>query len=148
MFARGPARTAYLRVIVPVGLTFVLFILSVFLFFVPSMEKQLMAQKREMIRMLTDSTWSLLSEYKDRADKGELTLKEAQSRVISRIRELRYGPEGKDYFWINDMSPRMVMHPHRPDLEGKDVSDYADPNGKRLFVEFVKTVKNNDAGFV
>jgi signal transduction histidine kinase len=40
------------------------------------------------------------------------------------------------------------MHPYRPDLEGKDISGFTDPNGKRLFVEFVKVVKANSAGYV
>jgi signal transduction histidine kinase len=54
----------------------------------------------------------------------------------------------KDYFWINDMFPRIIMHPYRPDLEGNDISHYADPNGKLLFVEFVETVKSQGEGYV
>ncbi len=148
MFARGPVRSASLRIIIPVGLTVVLFVLSVFFLFIPSIEKQMMNQKREMIRRLTDSAWSLLSIYNNRLKEGELSLKEAQSRAIQQLRGMRYGPEGKDYFWINDMMPQMVMHPHRPDLEGKDLTDYTDPKGKRLFVEFVKIVQEHGAGYV
>ena len=55
---------------------------------------------------------------------------------MNRIRKLRYGPEGKDYFWIIDMHPRGIMHPYLPDLEGVDLSDYQDSNGTRPFVEF------------
>ena len=130
------------------GLTFIMFFLSVFLFFVPFMEEQLMGQKRRLIRDLTDNAWSLLAQYEAEVQNSGLSLKEAQKRAVNRIRKLRYGPEGKDYFWINDMHPKMVMHPYRTDLEGQDLSDYSDPNGTRLFVEFVKTVKGNDAGYV
>ncbi len=52
------------------------------------------------------------------------------------VRELRYGDEGKDYFWITDRRPVMIMHPYRPDLDGKDLSNFEDPHGKKLFVEF------------
>ena len=148
MFARKPARAAYLRIIVPVGLTFVLFVLSVFLIFIPSMEDRMMEQKREMIRGLTDTACSLLDQCAAQASGGKLSLKDAQARAMSIISKLRYGPEGKDYFWINDMHPRMIMHPYRPDLDGKDLSNYADPKGKHLFLEFVKTVQDNDAGYV
>jgi len=65
-----------------------------------------------------------------------------------RISELRYGPEGKDYFWINDMNPKMIMHPIKPDLNGKDLSDFKDPNGKHLFNEFVKVCRERGEGFV
>ena len=66
----------------------------------------------------------------------------------SMIGTLRYGPENKDYFWINDTDAKMVMHPYKPKLNGKDLSDFKDPNGKRLFVEFVKVCKENGEGFV
>ena len=46
------------------------------------------------------------------------------------------------------MHPRMVMHPIRPELNGQDLSGNKDPNGLALFVEFVRTVKAQGAGFV
>lgn len=33
------------------------------------------------------------------------------------------------------------MHPIKPELDGKDQTDNRDPNGKQLYVEFVKVVK-------
>jgi methyl-accepting chemotaxis protein len=42
----------------------------------------------------------------------------------------------------------MVMHPFKPEMDGKDLSEFADPNGKKLFVEFAETVKAKQAGFV
>lgn len=77
---------------------------------------------------------------------GKISVEEAKSSAINAIKALRYGES--DYFWINDMTPRMIMHPMKPELDGKDLSDFKDPNGKRLFVEFVETVKSNKAGFV
>jgi methyl-accepting chemotaxis protein len=64
------------------------------------------------------------------------------------IAQLRYGPKGNDYFWINDMGPKMVMHPIKPALDGKDLSQNKDPNGKRLFVEFVNVCRKKGEGFV
>jgi signal transduction histidine kinase len=77
-----------------------------------------------------------------------LTREEAQVQAASQIREMRYGPEHKDYFWINDMHPRMIMHPFRTDLEGEDISDFADPNGKHLFLAFVETAQTSGEGYV
>jgi methyl-accepting chemotaxis protein len=71
-----------------------------------------------------------------------------QAAALETIKALRYGPEGKDYFWINDLHPRMVMHPYKPELNGQDLSDNEDPNGKKLFIEFVKACQANGAGFV
>ncbi|MEY9789945.1 methyl-accepting chemotaxis protein [Sinorhizobium fredii] len=62
------------------------------------------------------------------------------------IKAMRYQDSG--YFWVNDMQPTMVMHPIKPELDGKDLSQNKDPNGKFLFVEFVKTVQAEGRGFV
>ncbi|HEY2929265.1 methyl-accepting chemotaxis protein, partial [Piscinibacter sp.] len=41
-----------------------------------------------------------------------------------------------------------LFHPIKPELENKDMSDFKDPNGKLLFVEFVAQVKSDGAGYV
>lgn len=62
------------------------------------------------------------------------------------ISQLRY--DKQEYFWINDVQPRVVMHPTRPELNGKDVSDLKDPNGLALFSAFTNTVRQQGKGFV
>lgn len=42
----------------------------------------------------------------------------------------------------------MVMHPFKPDLNGKSLSKTSDPDGTLLFVEMVNVVKKNGSGFV
>ncbi|MCP4721050.1 MAG: GAF domain-containing protein, partial [Desulfobacteraceae bacterium] len=142
------ALSASLRIIIPLYATYLLFVLSIFLVFVPMLKKHMMDQKKEMIHELTDSAWSLLEEYDHRMKLGELTPENARQKAINQIRILRYGPEGKDYFWINDMHPIMVMHPYLSNLEGKDLTNFKDPNGKHLFVEIVEMVKKQDSGYV
>lgn len=61
---------------------------------------------------------------------------------------MRYGAESADYLWINDERPYMVMHPIRPDMNGTDLSDYADPTGFLLFSEMVSVVREKGQGFV
>jgi len=137
-----------LRLILPVSLTVILFGITIFLLLLPLIEEKLLDGKREMIRELTESSWSILAAHAQKEKDGRLTREQAQASAIENLRRLRYGPEFKDYFWINDMHPRAIMHPYRPDLEGKDISNFTDPNGKRLFVEFVKIVRAQKAGYV
>ncbi|WP_448874972.1 cache domain-containing protein [Desulfobulbus propionicus] len=136
------------RIALPALLTIVLFVTSIFFIILPQLEKSFIARKQEMIREQTETTWSLLTDYHNRELSGELTTGEAQLRALLRIGKLRYGPEKKDYFWINDMIPRMLMHPYRPDLLNKDVTDFKDPRGKRLFFEMVQLAKREGAGYV
>ena len=59
---------------------------------------------------------------------------------------MKYGEKG--YFWINDFYPKMIMHPYSPQLEGKSLKDYRDPNGVYLFEEMVKAAKSKGEGYV
>lgn len=125
-----------------------LFIAFVFLWVFPTTKQAVMKQKREQIQFLVQNAVSLMNEYYQEEKLGKLTREEAQQQVLLRIKNLRYGPEGKDYFWINDFGPQMVMHPFRPDLDGKDLSGFKDPQGTALFVEFVKVCRDRGFGFV
>ena len=136
------------KIILPVFLTIILFIITVYLIAIPKIEDDYLDSKKEMVQELTKTVWHLLSDYESRVLSGELTRAEAKKRAIRRIRNLRYGSMNKDYFWINDMHPNMVMHPYRTDLEGTDITEFVDPTGKHLFVEFVKVVRKHDSGFV
>lgn len=137
-----------LRVVVPTILTIVMFISGILFFIVPTIAKNSLDRKREMIRELTNSAWNILAKLENDERQGLLTREQAQRQAIDQIRALHYGQTVKDYFWINDMYPRMVIHPYRRDLDGRDLSDYTDPDGKRVFVEFVNVVKQHGAGFV
>ncbi len=136
------------NIIVPIWSVFLVFALSIFFVFIPSLKTSLIDQKKEMIQTLTDSAVSLLSEYQQQVAAGELSLAEAKSRAMKQIRHMRYGAEAKDYFLIIDMHPFMVMHPYRPDLEGKDLTGFTDSRGSYPFLAMVETVMNHGEGYV
>nr|WP_172635730.1 cache domain-containing protein [Desulfobacter postgatei] len=108
----------------------------------------MMNKKKEMIRELTNTAWSLIKEYDDEYKDSLITFEEAQRLAAKKIGKMRYGTEGKDYFWITDMKPVMIMHPYRPELNNSMLDDYTDPQGVRLFIEAVKVVKTMDEGFI
>ncbi len=67
--------------------------------------------------------------------------------ALDQVAKMRLGED--KYFWINDSGPKMVMHPVKPTLNGKDISGIKDSKGSSLFVEMVKVVKdNNGSGYV
>ena len=102
--------------------------------------------KREEVKHSVEASWSIVQHFVKQAESGELTVEEAQSRAREAVRDARY--DGDNYFWINDLSPRMVMHPFKPELEGQDVSRVADPTGKALFVEIASVAKAEGEGFI
>ncbi len=97
-------------------------------------------------RNLAEVAHSVIVRYHARAQAGELSEADAKRLALADLEVMRY--DEKEYFWVNDMGPVMVMHPFAKQLVGKDLSENKDPNGKRLFVEFVNVVKKDGAGYV
>ncbi len=136
------------KIIFPILFSVVLFVITLFVVVMPRMEELLMERKREMIQALTDVAWKSVKHYADLVETGYLPEDVAKQRALDHIRDLRYGEEQKDYFWINNKIPALVMHPYRSDLEGQDQSKTVDPTGKPFFLSFIKAVEEDGAGFV
>ncbi len=111
-----------------------------------NLHRNLLADRADMARHLVEAAHSVLTQVDAEVRAGRLPRAVAQQAALATIRAMRFGDN--EYFWVNDMHPTMVMHPIKPELNGQDLSDYKDPSGKRLFVEFVSTVKAHGAGFV
>ena len=141
-------KSLFIRGVLPTIIIIALFSASVFGVIVPAFERNILEQKREMIRELTNSAWNIMAKFENDERTGTITRENAQKAVVSQIQNLHYGSEMKDYFWINDTHPVMVIHPYRTDLNGRDLSDFKDPRGKRLFVEMTELVKKDGAGYV
>ncbi|MBF0417964.1 MAG: cache domain-containing protein [Magnetococcales bacterium] len=108
--------------------------------------RDLMEHKKMLANVLVESAYSVLQHFQALEAKGELTREVAQKQAMAAVKSMRY--REVEYFWINDMHPKMVMHPYKPKLDGTDLSDFKDPTGKFLFNAFVKTVRESGAGYV
>ncbi|MFA6063124.1 MAG: methyl-accepting chemotaxis protein [Gallionella sp.] len=106
----------------------------------------LMENRQRATRYAVETAFGMVESLGKSAASGEITAEQAQQRAIAQLKAMRY--DGKEYFWINDMKPRMVMHPTKPELDGKDLTESKDPNGKSLFLDMIKVVKADGAGFV
>ncbi len=138
----------YLSIVFPSLFTIGLFIVSLYALFLPAFEDAVMNDKKEMISELTNTAWSLIDEYAREQQQGKLSLAQAKQKALKRISQIRYGDEQKDYFWIIDQQPHMLMHPYRPELVGTDLSEYADPKGKKLFVEAARVIGDNHSAYI
>jgi signal-transduction protein with cAMP-binding, CBS, and nucleotidyltransferase domain len=138
----------FISIVLPSILAIGFFIVLIFIVILPSFERNSMDGKKETISELTNTAWSLLEEYHQEEADGRIPVDSAKMLAIRRIEQIRYGDEYKDYFWIIDKQPVMIMHPYRSELMQSDLSDYKDPNGKLLFVEAVKTVQESGEGFI
>lgn len=106
----------------------------------------LMQEKATQTKKLVESAHSIIVDHHSRMQKGEVDEAAAKAGAIASIKGLRY--DGGNYFWLNGMDYKGIMHPIKPSLDGKDLSSLKDQNGKQLFVEFVKAVQKDGEGFI
>ncbi len=106
---------------------------------------ELMAGSQTKVLQLTESAYSILAYYEAEVRAGRLSEPEGKSRALADLRALRYGNDG--YIWINDMAARMVMHPIKPELDGKDVSGMTSPDGSHVFVDMAAIAARSGSGF-
>ena len=104
--------------------------------------------KAEVSSKLEEQTNLLFSIVQAQYEKynGKIPVSQLKNRIKEVISSTRYGKNG--YFWINDLDAVIVDHPIKPSLNGKDLSNFADKNGKRIFSEFASEAKRKGEGFV
>jgi methyl-accepting chemotaxis protein len=110
---------------------------------IASTRQIMLAEKTDKLRNLVElAVKSMQSSY----HRTDLSPDQKKATALNLIKDLRYNE--KDYLWINDMKPVMVMHPIKPALDGKDLSGFKDPNGKKLFVEMANVCSKEGEGIV
>lgn len=108
--------------------------------------KSLLQQKHVSNQQVVEAAHSVLEHFYQQQTDGILTEEQAQKQTIEVLSSLRY--DETNYFWINDFSPTMIMHPIKPALIGKDVGSIKDPDGTPLFMNIVKVAREKGQGFV
>jgi methyl-accepting chemotaxis protein len=111
-----------------------------------SERSELLTERRQKTKSLVEIPYSIIAEQYNMETTGKLSRAEAQKRALDAIRAVRY--EDGNYFWINDNHPTMVMHPLKPAMDGRDLTDFKDPTGKAVFVEMVRAAKTPGGNFV
>jgi methyl-accepting chemotaxis protein len=106
----------------------------------------LLDNRSHQAQLLVESAHSLMQDFYQRGQSGELSNEQAKAQALTTLSKLRY--ETNNYFWVNDYQARMIMHPIKPALDGKDLSSFTDPNGKQIFTEMANIVKQSGEGFV
>ncbi|MBF3701129.1 cache domain-containing protein [Burkholderia pseudomallei] len=96
----------------------------------------MIADRREQLAYLTAQAYNVSEHFYKLSQQNAMPEADAKRAALEAIAAMRYGKDG--YLSVNDSKPVVVMHPIKPELNGKDVSGFTDPGGKHLFVEIVK----------
>jgi len=95
---------------------------------------------------VTDTAVSAVAELEAQARAGKITMEEARQRALEQVRALRYGSDG--YFTLIHSDAVVVMHPFKPEMNGKNMEGMKDPKGTYLFREIAAIGRGAGKGFV
>ena len=121
-------------------------LIVLFVFLLVNGKSQMLDDRGAKVRNLVEVAHATVGHFEKEAREGRLSVDEAKKAAAAAIRSMRY--DKVEYFWINDLNDEMVMHPIKPEMEGKKLDQLKDKNGKFLFSEFNKVVKAQGSGFV
>ena len=93
-------------------ITLILILAGTELVVLPRISSWLMEQEMHKVRNVVEVAYQQIVEGARASADGHISLEEAQKDVKSSIKQMRYGKN--EYFWINDLTPRMIMHPTKP----------------------------------
>jgi methyl-accepting chemotaxis protein len=123
-----------------------LIFIAVMLAMLLNQRNSMMEEHERATRFAVETAMGAVEELGKASASGALTIEEAQKRALAQLKATRY--DGKEYFWVNDMTPRMIMHPTKPEMDGTELSSFKDPNGKTFFADMVSVVRTQGSGFV
>jgi methyl-accepting chemotaxis protein len=115
-------------------------------YIVPVITNTLEKDSESKLKNLAETSYKIVEFYYNQSQKGVYSEAQAKDLAKQTISNLRY--DSNEYFWINDYTPVMIMHPTTPELDGKNLSNIKDPDGLAIFVEFTKVAKANKEGLV
>ncbi|MBU1116690.1 MAG: cache domain-containing protein [Bacteroidetes bacterium] len=128
-------------------LILILFVGIAYFEVLPEFSKLVYSERELGIKENVEIAYTFIEAQYKKSQQGEISEVVAKAAALDAIKKLRYA-NGSGYFWINDYQPKMIMHSIQSELDGADLSNNADPNGKKLFIEMVNVVKKSGEGYV
>ena len=134
--------------IIPVLVPLVLFVLFNSFYSAPMLRKYIMQEKEGQIKDLANLGISIMAHFHSMEEEGQMTRRESQRQAASLIRDIRFGPEGINYYWLNDLQPQLIVHPFRPDLERVDLEGSEYQAYRQLLERFIQLVEQQGEGYI
>ncbi|BEU98364.1 methyl-accepting chemotaxis protein [Acidovorax sp. DW039] len=104
-------------------------------------------ERQAAVRHIVDLGYSLVDSYAAEVTAGRMELPAAKEQALARLSKLRFDG-GKNFLFVIDSAPLMLMHPTGGNLIGTNVGDRKDPDGVAYYRELADMGTKNGQGFV
>ncbi len=102
--------------------------------------------RKSALKTQVELSYGILQHYHRLAGTGELSEEAAKSAALQALEVMRAGNDTY-YFNIYDTGYRLLMHPFRKDLVGKDMKEFRTDDGVRIYYDQVEAARAG-GGFV
>jgi methyl-accepting chemotaxis protein len=106
--------------------------------------RQMRQDRATKTQQVIETAYGTLSYFAAEETAGRLSREAAQLAAKAAIKSMRYG--ASDYFWINNLDARVIMHPIKPELDGTDGALIL-TNGFSPFVAAAEIGRKSGGGF-
>lgn len=131
------------KIVVLTLLPVALFLVLLGGYVVPKIRRAVLDGRRTAIRQMVDLVISVASKYEQEAATGRMSREAAQERVKEMVSAMRY--DRTNYFLIQGPGGVMVMHPIRPDFNGKSPDVLG---SRKLATDFAQAAEDPAGGYV
>ncbi|WP_281661811.1 methyl-accepting chemotaxis protein [Microvirgula aerodenitrificans] len=111
------------------------------------LRQHILEEKKRTLHALVDSSLGVIQQQYDLFKAGKLTEAQAQHLAKDNLRKSRYNG-GSDYFFIYDFNGVNLMHASKPEREGKNFMDSADPTGKQYIKEWIRLLQRDKEAYI
>ncbi|HDS1041202.1 TPA: cache domain-containing protein, partial [Stenotrophomonas maltophilia] len=96
--------------------------------------------RKASLKTQVELTYGILDHYHGLAASGELTEEAARQAALDALARMR-ADNDTYYYSVYDTQYRVLMHPFRKDLIGKDMKDFRSEDGVQLFHDLVEVAR-------
>ncbi|HYH39685.1 MAG TPA: cache domain-containing protein [Azospirillum sp.] len=105
----------------------------------------IIAERQSKTKEQIETAISLVKAVASNGMKSGKGTEELQREAMQVVSALRY--DGSQYFWINDLSGKMLMHPLNEKLVGTSILELKDAKGYRIFADMIDLVNRQGGGY-
>jgi len=100
---------------------------------------------QEKAKSIVEVAIGTMKDFEARAARGEISQEVARNTARNTVRAMRYS--GNEYLFVTDLDGRIEVHGGQPQIEGRNLGDYRDPNGVPFFQLLVEKARKG-GGYV
>ena len=116
-------------------------------FFAEKSSDMLIKNKKELLRDAVDTLNAVMFEIYTNGKKNNLSDEQIAQNIFSTIAPIKFFDDKTGYIFIYDYDGKVLMHPEKPALVGKNLIGLKDPHGLPLIKELIEKAKSG-GGFL